>query len=94
LEEIESACRQVERVFDFAGNYERLGIEKLAYMNVYETFAEAVSLFSDLPDIKIINDCYGLTLLADSLLRQIFYNLVDNSLKYCEKISQIKVYFK
>jgi signal transduction histidine kinase len=31
--------------------------------------------------------------LADSLLRQLFYNLVDDSLKYGEKISLIRVYF-
>jgi signal transduction histidine kinase len=32
--------------------------------------------------------------LADSLLRQLFYNLIDNSLKYGEKVSQIRVHFE
>jgi signal transduction histidine kinase len=30
--------------------------------------------------------------MADSLLRQVFYNLIDNTLKYGEKVSQIRVY--
>ena len=30
--------------------------------------------------------------MADSLLRQLFYNLIDNTLKYGEKVSQIRVY--
>jgi signal transduction histidine kinase len=32
--------------------------------------------------------------LADSLLSQLFYNLIDNSLKYGEKIQQIRIHYK
>jgi signal transduction histidine kinase len=32
--------------------------------------------------------------LADSLLRQLFYNLIDNSLKYGEKTSKIRVHYE
>jgi signal transduction histidine kinase len=32
------------------------------------------------------------TVLADSLLRQLFYNLIDDSLKYGEKVGQIRVH--
>ena len=42
--------------------------------------------------VKVVNECRGLTVLADSLLNQLFYNLVDNSLKYGEKIQQIKIH--
>jgi signal transduction histidine kinase len=35
-----------------------------------------------------------LTVLADSLLKQLFYNLIDNSLKYGGKTGQIRVYYK
>jgi signal transduction histidine kinase len=35
-----------------------------------------------------------LTVLADSLLRQIFYNLIDNSLKYGERVKKIRVYYE
>jgi signal transduction histidine kinase len=35
-----------------------------------------------------------LTVLADSLLRQAFYNLIDNSLKYGEKTRRIRVHYK
>jgi signal transduction histidine kinase len=56
-------------------------------------FREAVSLFSDLKGVKVVNNCHGLIVLADSLLRQLFYNLVDNSLKYGEKIKTITVFY-
>ena len=51
-----------------------------------------MSLFPDLKGVKVVNECRGLTVLADSLLNQLFYNLVDNSLKYGEKIQQIKIH--
>src|SRR5690606_29474411 len=50
-----------------------------------------VALFSGLT-IKIVNDCHGLFVLSDSFLRQLFYNLIDNSLKHGEKVTQIRIY--
>ena len=35
-----------------------------------------------------------MAVVADSLLRQLFYNLIDNTLKYGEKVSQIRVYYE
>jgi len=50
-----------------------------------------VSLFTDLKNVKIVNECSGSSMLADSTLTTIFYNLIDNSLKYGQKITQIRV---
>ena len=50
-------------------------------------------LLPDLGTIKIVNDCQGLYVRADSLLKQLFYNLLDNSLKYGEKVTQIRLHF-
>jgi PAS domain S-box-containing protein len=94
LSEIESAVRQTVRIFDFARAYERLGVEELAYVNVEKNVAKAVSMFSDLHGVRVVNYCGGLMVRADSLLRQLFYNLVENSLKYGEKISRITVYYE
>jgi PAS domain S-box-containing protein len=93
LSEIELACKEVERIFNFARIYEKMGLEKLTYMDVEKTFAEAAMLFSDLKDVKVMNDCKGLTVLADSLLRQLFYNLIDNSLRHGKKVSKIRIYY-
>jgi PAS domain S-box-containing protein len=91
LRSIEAAVRESERIFDFAAAYEKLGVEQLAYVDAKKVLDEAVALFPDLKDVKIVNDCGGLTLLADSLLRQLFYNLIDDSLKYGEKLTQIRI---
>jgi PAS domain S-box-containing protein len=94
LKQIEASIEQTVKIFGFAKAYEMLGVEELAYVDVEKTVDEAVSLFPSLKDIKVVNDCHGLTVLADSLLRQLFYNLVDNSLKYGEKLSLIRVSYE
>jgi len=94
LESIETAVQESERIFDFASAYERLGIEQLAYVDAKKILDEAVTLFPDLKGVKIVNECGGLTVLADSLLRQLFYNLIDDSLKYGEKLTQIRIRYE
>jgi PAS domain S-box-containing protein len=94
LREMETSVQQVVRIFDFAKAYEMLGVEQMLYIDVEKTVNEAISLFSGMKDTKVINDCHGLTVLADSLLRQTFYNLVDNSLKYGKKITKIKAHYE
>ena len=71
-----------------------MGVEELECVNVEQHLTEAVSLFSDLKGTKVINECHGLTVLADSLLRQLFYNLIDNTLKYGKKTSKIRVHYE
>jgi PAS domain S-box-containing protein len=94
LSEIELACDQIAKIFDFASAYEMLGVEERSYVDVGKSFDEAVALSSGLSGVEVVNDCHGLMVLADSQLRQLFYNLVDNSLRHGEKVSRIKIYYK
>jgi PAS domain S-box-containing protein len=91
---IEAAVGQVIRIFEFARTYEKIGVEQLAYVDARKMFDEALSLCSNVKGIEITNGNGGLTVLADSLLRQAFYNLIDNSLKYGEKTRRIRVHYK
>jgi signal transduction histidine kinase len=94
LADMENAVRSVEAIFEFARTYEKLGVEQLANLNVGKAVDEAASLFPDLKGVNMVNECGGLTVLADSLLRQLFYNLIDDSLKYGEKLTQIRVRYE
>jgi len=92
LGKMEVAVRESMKIFDFAKMYEQLGAEELVLTDVEAKIDEATNLFSgSLP--KIMNDCHGLTVLADSFLRQLFFNLIDNSIKHGEKVTQIRVHF-
>jgi PAS domain S-box-containing protein len=94
LGEIELVSRQMLRIMEFEKVYVQVGSEELKGVDVERCVGEAVLLFSDLRGARLVNECGGLTVMADSLLRQMFYNLVDNTLKYGEKVSVIRVFFR
>lgn len=68
-----------------------LGTEQATYLNVGEIFNQTLSLFSDLKNIQAINQANNLNVLADSLLKELFYNLIDNTRKYAQKATHIKL---
>jgi len=91
LSKMEQAVKETVRIFDFAKMYEQLGAEELTYIDVESKLNEATTLFSgSLP--KIVNECHDLSVLADSFLRQLFYNFIDNTRKYGQKTTTIRVY--
>jgi signal transduction histidine kinase len=93
LEKMEQAVKDSMRIFEFAKIYEQIGVEELTYVDVETTVNEAGALFPDLT-IKVVNGCHGLTVLADSFLRQLFYNFIDNTRKYGQKTTGISVYYE
>jgi PAS domain S-box-containing protein len=93
LNKIEASVKEAEKIFEHARSYEQLGVEKLVYMDVEKTIKEAFDLFSSL-NIELINGCHGLELLADSFLRQLFYNFIENTLKHGKKATKISIYFE
>ncbi|MDT8781958.1 MAG: PAS domain S-box protein [Candidatus Bathyarchaeota archaeon] len=93
LGKMEQAISDSMRIFDFAKVYEQLGVEELVYVDVEKTVNEALALLSCF-NLKVVNECQGLTLLADSFLRQLFYNLLDNTRKYGQKATTVRIYFE
>jgi signal transduction histidine kinase len=82
------------RIIEFEKIYVQVGAEELSYIDVERHFNEGAFLFSDLKGATLVNECQGLMVLADSLLRQLFYNLIDNTLKYGKKTRRIRVHYK
>ncbi len=93
LASIDSSVAMANRLFDFSALYEKIGVEEQSSIDVKRCFNEAVELFSSLRDVKVVNEVDGLVVVADSLLRQLFYNLIDNSLKHGKKVTQIKLQY-
>jgi PAS domain S-box-containing protein len=94
LDAMEQACKSIVKILDFAKMYEELGANELYFIDVEKTLDEAVVLFSASPNVKVINECHGLTVLADSFLRQLFYNLIDNSIKHGKRVTKIRVHYE
>ncbi len=94
IEKIEAFVNQAERLFAFSHAYEKIGIEQLNNIKVETCFNEAKALFPELDNIELLNECTNIEVKADSLLRQLFYNLIDNSLRHGKKVSKIHLYCK
>jgi signal transduction histidine kinase/ActR/RegA family two-component response regulator len=94
LQDVESAVEQMKKIFEFANTYSMIGIEELEYLNTKKSFDEAALLFSGVKNIKFLNEYDGLTVLSDSLLRQLFYNLIHNSLVHGKNVLKIRAYYK
>jgi PAS domain S-box-containing protein len=94
LASIDSAVAVSSRIFEFSELYEKIGAEEQVDIDVKNCFDEAVALIPNLGHVRVFNESDGLTVVADSLLRQIFYNLIDNSLKHGKTVTQIRLYYK
>lgn len=94
LQDIELISKQIVELLEFSHLYERLGVEELKNVDVEKFVNDALVLFTDTKGVKIQNQCCNLTVLADSLLRQLFYNLMDNSLRHGQKTTQICIRFE
>jgi signal transduction histidine kinase len=93
LDGIKSAIDNSNKLFEFSRLYEKIGAEKPLRTNVAQCFNQAVALLPNLGAVKVVNECQELDVEADSLLMQFFYNLIDNSLKHGEKVTQIRLHY-
>jgi PAS domain S-box-containing protein len=94
IQVISGASNQIKDILMFSRYFERIGLETLQEIDVDLVLREAVSMFPDLKGINPIIECGGLRVKADSLLLRVFYNLIDNTLKYGDKTTQFRAYFE
>jgi PAS domain S-box-containing protein len=93
LSNIDADVKSAEHLFDLSRLYEQIGVERQGEINVERCFNEAVALSPKL-HLSIINMTSGLEVTADSLLKQVFYNLIDNSVRHGQKVTEIKLSYK
>ncbi len=93
LDRIKGTVNNITSILNFAKDFEMLGNQTLIDVDVGKALDEAISLFSD-PKVIITNECKGVIVRADAMLTTVFHNLIDNSLRYGEKVTEIKVYKK
>lgn len=90
LDAIDESFNQSTKIFEFSRVYEQIGAEKPGAMKVADLFDEASKLIPH-EGVEVVNKTQGLTVIADSLLRQLFYNLIDNSLKHGKTLNTIEL---
>ncbi len=93
LDKIELASKGTVEIFEFSKLYEQLGVEALGLVDVGVCVDKAFLLLGDVGGVVVVNECRGVEVVADSLLQQLFYNLMHNSLVHGEHVNRIKVSF-
>jgi signal transduction histidine kinase len=81
LSKEEKIVETIIHQINFTGDYQDMGIAAPAWQNVEETVRKAAGALQ-LRDIRIDVDRQDLEVWADPLFGKVFYNLIDNALKY------------
>lgn len=71
----------IERQISFTHDYEDMGIKSPIWQSV-ESIVSTVASVLPVQNIRIEPVCPGLEIFADPLLEKVFYNLIDNALRY------------
>lgn len=81
LKKNQKIAETISQQITFTKDYEDFGVMAPAWQNVCAVIEKAVS---NLPmrDVRFINETAGIELFADPLVEKVFYNLIDNALRY------------
>ncbi|MDO9036052.1 MAG: HAMP domain-containing sensor histidine kinase [Methanoregula sp.] len=71
----------IERQINFTGDYEEMGVNSPAWQNV-DAIVNKVASGHHIRKIRIETNCPGREILADPLFEKVFFNLIDNALRY------------
>ncbi|MCK9581337.1 MAG: PAS domain S-box protein [Methanoregula sp.] len=81
LEKCSRVADTLERQISFTRDYQDLGVKTPDWQNVKGVVKKNTDTISA-GDIRITDDCAGVEVYADPLFEKVFYNLIDNALKY------------
>jgi len=88
LEHAEVAANSIQHQIEFTREYQSLGVETPIWQQVSPVIVELRGQFN-LGTIVIEEHLGDLELFADPLLEKVFYNLVDNAIRYGEILKKI-----
>ena len=77
----EKAATAIERQISFTKEYEDLGVRAPAWQDAESCVGKALAVLP-VKKIRVAVDFRGLEIYADPLFEKVFYNLIDNALRY------------
>lgn len=90
LEKLESSTKAIRDQIEFARIYENLGNNAPQWQNI----SRIVSRLAVPPGIRLENDTDDVEVFADPMFEKVFYNLIDNSIRYGESVSAIRLHYE
>jgi PAS domain S-box-containing protein len=93
LKKAEESAIAIRRQIEFTGDYKNMGLEKADWQNVNDSLRQSYKEV-DLKGVTMEIFTDKLEIFADPWLKKVFYNLVDNALRYAEHVTKITVSFR
>jgi len=93
LNEIKDLIKIIQRQITFTREYQEVGVNLPQWQNVNDVIDRALENFKKY-DIKFILTLEKMEIYADPLLEKVFYNLVDNAIRYGEGITNISINYQ
>jgi len=84
------AARNIERQISFTRDYESMGVKSPEWQPLRPLVDRILQQFS-LGKVTVAEDLGDWSVYADPLLEKVFYNLVENSIRYAQHLSTITV---
>jgi PAS domain S-box-containing protein len=81
LQKESAIAETIGRQIDFSNNYEDMGTIAPIWQNIHECVQRAVTALP-MRDVRMEVDRTDLSMYVDPLFEKVFYNLIDNALKY------------
>jgi PAS domain S-box-containing protein len=89
---LQGSTNKIQRILKFTREYQDVGVKSPAWQDLGETIRSAKSII-EAPAVRFSagNACNGVEVYADPMLVRVFSNLIDNSLRHGEKVSEIRI---
>ena len=92
LQKASAAAERISIMIQFTNTYEEIGVHAPAWQNV-QLLVDTAAKDAALDNIRVVNDIPdNIMVFADPLIVKVFYNLIDNGVRYGEKISTIRFF--
>jgi PAS domain S-box-containing protein len=91
-EKIKNAAQTIQNLIVFTREYQKLGMELARWHSLDHLINKAMDT-TNASSIKLTMDPLPVSIYADPLIERVFENLVDNSVRYGEKVSEIRISF-
>jgi PAS domain S-box-containing protein len=90
LKKAEESAIAIRRQIEFTGDYKNMGLEKADWQNVNDSVRQSCENV-DLKGVTLDVFTNNLEIFADPWLKKVFFNLIDNTLRYAEHVTKITV---
>ncbi len=92
FQKISTAAKRISAMIQFTKEYEEIGVHAPAWQDCH-TLVDTAAKQAPLGKVLVNNDLpAGMEVLADPLIIKVFYNLMDNAVRYGGKITKIRFF--